>query len=238
MGKKERLLALWSNDNDDLVIQNRWREEHTGLISGEVSGDAWALFTASDSVPISPGGAGVTSAPTTDTSDDCTVGLSGHYAPEAEVVNADGSLASRQAAQQFFREELVGEHPLNQADATVTELRVDQDATTGITISLHAGAETLGTRNLPAGSLACSNGRWLYSGDKAMHSAWLLLAASAGYHWEDLTLWRDRSGALVVEGRHTQRALLLLIPFGGTETLLMAFPPYRDEATGGALPAP
>lgn len=225
VGKKERSLALWSNKAGDLVVQNRWLEEHTGLISGEVSGDAWALFKAGTPPPvITPeltdkdvAAAGAHTASCAD--------LSGYYSPTAEVVHADGSLDSRSAVDQFFRKEIVGEQPLNLEPVSATQLRLSQDAGNGITLSLYDGPNLLGERHLPTSALTCQDSRWLFKGEKTMHSAWLLLAASGGVHWEDLTLWRDHTGALLVEGRHTQRTLLMLIPFGGTDTLLMAFPP-------------
>jgi len=225
IGEKQRTVALWTNALGDLVIQNRWREQHRGLISGTVTGDAWALFKASNITPHSPAPLQTSGRETEGLYGPDCEDLSGRYLPAAEVVHADGSLNSRLAVDQFFREELVGKHPVNQGDISATELRIEQAVQSGIRISLYNGESLLGSRDLAASSLSCKSGRWLFEGETSLHSAWLLLAASAGVSWEDLTLWRDRVGALLVEGRYVQRSVLMFIPFGGTETLFMAFPP-------------
>lgn len=223
VGNKQRLLALWSNRDGDLVIQNRWLEEHTGLVSGTVSGDAWALFKASTLPDATSPEIALDNGTTAAVGVAACPDLSGTYMPDAEVVHADGSLDSRSALDQFFREEIVGAQAPGQEHGNATELRVVQDDG-GIKVGLNEDSTLLAERQLPARSLRCDAGRWVFKGDKNMHSAWLLLAASGGVYWEDLTLWRDHTGALLVEGRYTQRTLLMLIPFGGTQTLFMAFP--------------
>lgn len=231
VGTRQRLLALWTNASGDVVIQNRWREEHTGLVSGTATGDAWAIFKASEP-PAATGSSADSLAATRIETDATSCGdLTGRYLPDAEVVHADGSLDSRPAAEQFFREELAGVQALPPDTAPATELRVAQGNDHGVMLSLYDGVTLLGSRSLPAKSLTCREGRWQFKGEKMMHSAWLLFAASGGYHWEDLALWRDRTGALLVEGRHTQRALLMLVPFGGTQTLFMAFPALEQAVT-------
>ncbi|NHN36238.1 hypothetical protein G8764_02905 [Pseudomaricurvus alcaniphilus] len=245
VGSKSKVLALWTNNAGGLVLHNRWHEEMRGIVGGSISGDAWATFAAFDSAAAAAGSV-VTTAHGSSTSQsspaaqnlslsqttaageatDCA-NLSGDYGVKSEVVHLDGSLAYRQALEQFFRVEIIGEHPVNQDKIKGDRLRVRQDLIANtLALELYDGDEQLVSRQFESSELSCEAGRWQVKGAKKMASAWLLLIASGGVRWENLTLWRDHNGDLLVEGTHKSRSALFLIPVGDTRTLFMAFPQY------------
>jgi hypothetical protein len=46
---------------------------------------------------------------------------------------------------------------------------------------------------------------------------------SGGVSWEDLSLWRDSDGALMVLGTYRSRGAIFLIPTGNTSKMFMRF---------------
>ena len=150
--------------------------------------------------------------------------LNGDYRTEGQVVAIDGRLDRRTAAAHFFREEIVGANAVREGGAEPTRLELIQDESTAITLNLHGPDGLLASRLLPAQDIDCVKGRWQYDGDVKAHSAWLLMAASGGVYWENLSLWRDRNGDLLVNGVYKSRTVLLLVPFGQTQNLFVAFP--------------
>jgi hypothetical protein len=105
-----------------------------------------------------------------------------------------------------------------------TRLAIVQRDQGDIALSLYEQDKLLATRVLEVAAIRCEGNRWRIEGETQFESAWLLMAASGGAHWEDLTLWRDDNGDLLVEGVFKRRVALFLIPMFDTETLFMVFP--------------
>jgi len=53
---------------------------------------------------------------------------------------------------------------------------------------------------------------------------------SGGVSWEDLALWRDVDGALMVRGTYRSRGAVFLIPAGYTAELFVRFALLPDPA--------
>lgn len=220
-----KTLALWTDRKGGLVIQNRWSENLAGIIGGTTSGDAWASFApAALASPVgdqhSPDA--IASGFNT-TKEGCPI-LDGEYEPEARIIHLDGSLAVRTAIEQFFREEIIGPHPVNQETTSVDLFTVSRSNLSALEFRLFNQGELLVTRSVAAADIRCEEARWHISGDKLFASAWLLLIGSGGVSWENLSLWRDQSGNLLVQGIFKRRNAIFLIPMGDTESLFMVFP--------------
>jgi hypothetical protein len=232
-GSKKRELALWTNSAGDLVVQNRWLETQSGLVSGKVSGDAWALFAASqplaetdvnEKVSIN-----VNTLKNTSGSNEGCRSLSGTYQTIGDLLTPDGQFLQRSATEQFFRKEIIGEHPVNQTFLLATKLIFESTSNGDVIIQLFNESELLVSRKLAAKNLSCKQGRWFYDGEVKGESPWLLVIASGGVNWENLTLWQDDRGDLLLDGLYKTKGLLMLIPFGRTEKTFIAFPKYVPE---------
>lgn len=224
VGNKSRELVLWTNSEGELIIQNRWRETQRGIVGGEITGDAWAIFKHVDSVQKAeeapqPVMNNINSAAEIN---QCEA-LHGKFEPLGEAIGSDGSISERGAVEHFFREEIVGAQPVNQQANSATMLELIQEEKQGITINIYDSNGLLASRLLQTNNISCIKGRWEYYGEKKGHSAWLLLAASAGLYWEDMTLWLDANGDLLISGVYKTRGALLLVPFGRTEKTFVAF---------------
>jgi len=225
---RKQVLALWTNTSGGLVLQPRWHDKAWGVVGGTVSGDGWAAFDHFDSgASVVDSGLVVSQNPAVGEAVACA-DLNGNYAAEAEVVHGDGSLGHRQALDQFFREEIIGPHVVHLKKINGNRLQVQQDIEANtLEFMLFADDEQLVSRKMSGAELACLEGRWQVRGAKKIAPAWLLLMASGGVSWEDLALWRDPNGDLLVEGVHKTRNALFLIPMGDTRKLFMAFPKQK-----------
>ncbi|MDA0272589.1 MAG: hypothetical protein O3C68_04990 [Proteobacteria bacterium] len=223
VGTYSRELVLWTNVDQSLVLQNRWREVHRGMVGGHVSGDAWARFDAS--LPSAPSAIEAVQP----AHDENCAPLEGQFQVTANVVAGDGTLGTRSASDQFFRDEIVGEEVAARVAGSAARLKLSHPIGGDVAIEVY-DENLLATRILPVGSIKCANGQWLYRGDTQLASAWLLFAAGGGVFREDLTLWKDWNGDLLIEGLLSRKGVLFLIPIGNTEKTFMAFPPW--EAPG------
>ena len=224
VGTRDRELALWTNRDGGLVLHNRSKETHAGLVGGTVTTDAWALFDAlSSPTPVGLESETRDGVPVESFTGNSCPQLTDDYEPVGQVVHADGSLDTRTATEQFFREEIIGIDPVNQQRRVGTRLAVHQDQH-GIELRLYDAEELLATRLLEESMIRCEAGRWRIQGETQFESAWLLIIASGGAHWENLSLWRDDAGDLMVEGVFKRRVALFLVPMIDTQTLFMVFP--------------
>lgn len=223
VGNRSRELALWTNSDAELILHNRWRETHKGIVGAEFEGDAWAIFERAEPVDS---GEGITQPiealinavePV-----ECLI-LTGKFNSEGESITPDGAITTRGAVEHFFREEIIGNQPINQHKSTATTLELIQDQFNAVTIHIYDGNDLLATRLISQEDIQCVDGRWQYRGDKRPESGWLLLAASGGIYWEDMTLWLDNTGNLQVSGVYKMRGALLLVPFARTEKSFIFF---------------
>lgn len=228
-GARSRELGLWRNDQGDLIVHYRLRETQSGLIGGEYNSDAWAVYRKSEREPVlAPAENLLAWLEGRQVNSSCQM-LTGDYQPEAQLVHLTGSLDKRSAREHFFRQELIGEQPVNTSEFTAIGLNIIHTSETGITLNLLDEQGIVGSRVLASDSLSCQGGKWHYKGDKKAHSAVLLIVASGGMYWEDMVLWRDEQGALLVDSTYKSRGALMLVPVGETQQIFMVFPPMRND---------
>lgn len=226
IGVKTRRLRLQVATDDSLLMQHIWQEKGVGafVIPLKFTGDGWASF-----LPRGPAGqaapVNVASPPT----GGCA-GLQGRFSANGTSVRLDGSVEARSAEAQFFRPEITGQ-PVQTDAPAVQALRITQTAEGGIGLTLMREDGTSSERWLEASRVACAQGRWNVNGKKNAMSPLLLLMGTGGTTWEDLVLWRDVDGALMVRGTYRTRGALFLIPAGNTSELFMRYElaPARDS---------
>jgi len=218
VGVKTRRLRLQVARDDSLILHNVWEEKGMGavVIPLKFSGDSWASFPLNDSATFeTPPQVAATFIGECD-------GLIGNFSVNGTSVRLDGSMENRSAEAQFFRPEIMGE--LAQPDGPVAvTLRITHAAEGGIELALLRQDGTLSIRRLEASQVSCTQGRWIVKGKKDVMSPFMLLTGSGGVSWEDLALWRDSDGALMVLGTYRSRGAIFLIPAGNTSELFMRF---------------
>lgn len=218
VGVTTRRLRLQVAQDDSLIMHNVWEEKGMGavIIPLKFSGDSWASFPLDDSAP--PGA--LPQVPAT-LIGECNA-LIGDYRASGTAVRLDGSVDNRSAEDQFFRPEITGEQAQPDRSAVVA-LRITHTADGGIDLGLVRDDGTMSVRQLAATRVSCTDGRWTVKGEKDVMSPLMLLMASGGVSWEDLVLWRDVDGALMVRGTYRSRGAIFLIPAGHTSELFMRF---------------
>ncbi len=232
-GNKTRELIIWTNKGTDLIVQNRWKETQTGIIGGAVTGDAWAIFKhATLEQPNYIPDRNLYSLDETldfqNSHKECP-SLSGSYSTTGEEIRNDGSMAKRPAHKHFFREEIIGEQPINQQEIITNRLEVVHRENNDITLNIYDEKKLIASRLLNAKDISCSStGKWEYKGEIKAHSPWLIIAASAGVYWENLTFWLDDNGDLLVDSLYKSKSILLLVPFARMESTFVAFPKKPD----------
>jgi len=218
VGVKTRHLRLQVASDNSLILHNVWEEKGMGalVIPLKFSGDSWASFPPDDSVTYE-----TSPQVTTEMIGECD-GLTGSFAVNGTSVRLDGSVDNRSAEAQFFRPEIMGD--LAQADGSpAAALRISHPTEGGIDLALLRQDGTPSVRRLEAARVSCEQGHWIVRGEKDAMSPFMLLMGSGGVTWEDLALWRDSDGALMVLGTYRSRGAIFLIPAGNTSTMFMRF---------------
>jgi len=231
VGVRTRRLRLQVALDNSLLLHSVWEEKGMGavIIPLKFSGDSWASFPLDDATAFeTPRQVAATVVGECD-------GLMGDFSVNGTSVRLDGSVENRSAEAQFFRPEITGEQKQAEESAAMT-LRVNHAAEGGIDLSLLRQDGTITTRRLEATQVSCTEGRWIVKGKKDVMSPFMLLMGSGGASWEDLALWRDVDGALMVRGTYRSRGAVFLIPAGSTSELFMRFelipnPTGLDECT-------
>jgi hypothetical protein len=218
VGVKTRRLRLQVARDDSLILHNVWEEKGMGaiVIPLKFSGDSWATFPLDDSITFeTPPQVAATFIGECD-------GLIGDFSVNGTAVRLDGSMENRSAEAQFFRPEIMGEPAQPDGPAAVA-LRITHAAEGGIDLAMLRQDGTPSIRRLEATRVFCTQGRWIVKGKKDVMSPFMLLVGSGGVSWEDLALWRDSDGALMVRGTYRSRGAIFLIPAGSTSELFMRF---------------
>ena len=218
VGVKTRHLRLQVASDSSLIMHNAWEEKGMGalVIPLKFSGDSWASFPPDNSVTYE-----TSPQVTTEIIGECG-GLTGNFAVNGTSVRLDGSVGTRSAEAQFFRPEIMGD--LAQPDGSpAAYLRISHATEGGIDLTLLRQDGTPVVRRLEAAQVSCEQGRWIVKGEKDVMSPFMLLMGSGGVTWEDLALWRDSGGALMVLGTYRSRGAVFLIPVGNTSELFMRF---------------
>ena len=218
VGVKTRHLRLQVASDYSLILHNVWEEKGMGalVIPLKFSGDSWASFPPDDSVTYE-----TSPQVTTEIIGECD-GLTGNFAVNGTSVRLDGSVDNRSAEAQFFRSEIMGD--LAQPDGSpAAALRISHATEGGIDLTLLRQDGTPSVRRLEAARVSCEQGRWIVKGEKDVMSPFMLLMGSGGVAWEDLALWRDSGGALMVLGTYRSRGAIFLIPVGNTSEMFMRF---------------
>ncbi len=234
VGVKSRRLRLQVAQDDSLIVHSIWEEKGMGavVIPLKFSGDSWAKFSLDDSAAFEiPPQVAATVIGECDS-------LIGKFSVSGTSVRLDGSMEDRSAAAQFFRPEITGEPAQPDVPDAVT-LSITHAAEGGIDLALLWQDGTLSTRRLEAARVSCTKGRWVIKGKKDVMSPFMLLTGSGGVSWEDLALWRDGDGALMVRGTYRSRGAIFLIPAGNTSELFMRFElvpdPKEDDGRSPVL---
>ncbi|MEE4163800.1 MAG: hypothetical protein V2I25_14960 [Woeseiaceae bacterium] len=227
VGVKSRRLRLQVTEDGGLLMQQLWEEKGMVAVVMPVkfTGDGWASFPPYDPVNQPVAGPGVTVPGIGDCQD-----LSGDYSTDGVSVRLDGSLDRRSASDQFFRPEVVGNDATEDDDPAAVLLRVLHSTDGGIVLHLVLPDGQYRERTLSADTVTCEAGQWLATGKKDRLPAFMLLTGSIGSRAENLQLFRDREGALLVHGTFRSGGLLFLIPTGTTtEQLFMRFPLLANQ---------
>ena len=230
VGVKNRRLRLQVTTENGLVMHHLWEEKGMMAVVFPVrfSGDAWASFQAVDPAEQEPAPPRQVIARIGECPE-----LNGTYTVDGTSVRLDGSVDRRATEAQFFRPEVTGGMAPPAEDWSAVRLDVSQSANASIVMSLVGDDGTRIDRQLDASQLSCDRGRWFVKGAKDVSAPWLLLTGSGGITWEDLSLWRDDVGALMVRGTYRSRAAIFLIPTGVTEEIFV-----RYERLTGNLTTP
>ena len=226
VGVKSRHLRLQVAPDDSLILHSAWEEKGMGaiVIPLKFSGDSWARFP-----PHEPA-TGEAAAPIAAAYIGACHDLTGTFAVDGVSIRLDGSIDKRDAGSQFFRPEIMGDMGPSAEPAAVA-LSVAHVADGGIELALLKPDGSSVVRRLEADRVSCESERWTAKGEKDGMSPFMLLMGSAGVSWEDLTLWRDSYGALMVRGIYRSRGALFLIPAGSTSELFVRFELLPDVAT-------
>lgn len=226
VGVKTRRLRLQVTRDDSLILHNVWEEKGMGaiVIPLKFSGDSWASFQLDDSAIFEtpPQLAGTLIG-------ECD-GLNGNFSVHGTSVRLDGSMENRTAEAQFFRPEIVGQ--LAQPDGPpAVAMGITHTAEGAIDLALLRQDDTISIRRLEATQVSCVQGRWIIKGKKDVMSPFMLLMGAGGVFWEDLALWRDSDGALLVNSTYRSRGAIFLIPAGSTSELFMRFELAPEPST-------
>ena len=228
VGVNTRRLRLQVAADGGLVLQHLWEEKGMAVmvLPLKFSGDGWARF------PPDNQAAGAEPLPTMAVGavDGCP-DLAATYSADGTGVKLDGTVAHLGADAHFFRPETAGDHAMQPGDAPAIALRVVHTADGDIDLTLLRADGTQLERRLDGPRLSCDHGRWLAKGTKDWTPALMMAMGSMGARWEDLVLWRDLDGSLLVHGIYRSRGAFLLIPVGATtEELFVRFELLRDQA--------
>ena len=211
VGVKTRRLRLQVTADDSLVLRHLWEEKGMMaiMLPVRIGGDGWSIFQADEAAKY-----GVQPAPALVAQRGECQDLGGTYSMVGESVRLDGSLERRTAEAQFFRPEIMGDRALPAEGWNPVGLEISHEPDGAIVLALLRDDGSRLDRRIDAAQVDCTEGRWLLAGEKDWSSPWLLLFGSGGATWEDLVLWRDGEGALMVRGAFQSRAVVYLIPVG------------------------
>jgi hypothetical protein len=231
VGVKSRRLRLQVTADEELVMQNLWEEKGMAVMVFplRVAGDGWAMFPPDDPAihaeprPIMTVGL-VNGCPE----------LAATYSVDGTSVRLDGSIDYRAADAHFFRPETAGGSAMQPGDAPAAALRIAHAGDGSIDLTLVRTDGTELVRRLERQSLSCDEGRWLAKGVKERMPVIMLAMGTMGSWWEDLLLWRDVDGALMVRGIYRSHGAVFLIPTGTTSELFVRFDLLPEPPSSGA----
>ena len=233
VGVNARRLRLQVTPDDTLILHLLWEEKGMMMmvLPMRFTGDGWASFQADDTAQYDP-----LPAPADIALLGACQDLTGTYAVDGESVRLDGSLDHRTAEAQFFRPEIIGDRAPPAEGWVAADLELSHPPDGGIVLALVRDDGTRLDRSIDAARVSCKEGRWFIEGEKEVLSPWMLLTGSGGVMREDLVLWRDAEGALMVRGTYRSRGAIFLVPVGHTSEIFIRYEqPARRRFPPGAI---
>lgn len=219
VGTNHHELVFWTNAQQELVMHSRWKHSMVGLIGGAVTGDGWAIFDRVEFDPLAVELSSIESA----VLQECQT-LSGTYDFYGENVLEDGTLDVMSAAELLFPDEVQGMFPERTSPLTGTRLVVEQSTSESLLLQLYDESELLVEREVPTAELVCESGHWqLDSSAQSVTSGWLWLMGTGGIESQQLSLWRDAAGSLLIQSESKMRGAILLVPYGDHRSWFVAF---------------